>query len=239
MKHILMIYADEKAGDAIPRPEMEKWMAQMYAYQATLEKAGVFVQASGLARSHEATTVHLENGKLKVSADTSLAAKRVEELTAELRTVRHQQVFNKVAKAKGAREDGQGDLYRLSGYKPEADEASPAPVGKLLKETTSAPAVTPARARSTSSRRLTRRVVDSSWRPLSDTRSRSQAGSKHTRLRVQRVSSVIDSEPTAGRFRAASRLPQYLINAMLGCASAAPIMADIDSRIPSAKRRGF
>lgn len=66
MKHILMIYADEKAGDAIPRPEMEKWMEQMYAYQAALEKAGVFVEATGLARSYEATTVHLENGELKV-----------------------------------------------------------------------------------------------------------------------------------------------------------------------------
>jgi hypothetical protein len=66
MKHILMIYADEKAGDAIPRAEMEKWMEKMYAYQATLEKAGVFVETAGLARSYEATTVHLEDGELKV-----------------------------------------------------------------------------------------------------------------------------------------------------------------------------
>jgi hypothetical protein len=66
MKHILMIYANEQAGDAVPRAEMNKWMEKMYAYQAALEKAGVFVDNAGLARSYEATTVHLEDGKLKV-----------------------------------------------------------------------------------------------------------------------------------------------------------------------------
>jgi hypothetical protein len=38
----------------------------MYAYQAALEKAGAFVMTVGLARSYEATTVHLEDGELKV-----------------------------------------------------------------------------------------------------------------------------------------------------------------------------
>jgi hypothetical protein len=66
MKHLLMIYANEQAGDAIPRAEMQKWMEKMYAYQAALEKAGVFVDNAGLARSYEATTVHLEDGQLKV-----------------------------------------------------------------------------------------------------------------------------------------------------------------------------
>ena len=66
MRHLLMIYADEKAGDALPRAEMAKWMDKMYAYQAMLEKAGVFVENAGLTRSYEATTVHLENGELKV-----------------------------------------------------------------------------------------------------------------------------------------------------------------------------
>jgi hypothetical protein len=66
MKHMLMIYVDEQAGDAVPRAEMNKWMEKMYAYQATLEKAGVFVETAGLARSREATTVHLEDGRLKV-----------------------------------------------------------------------------------------------------------------------------------------------------------------------------
>lgn len=66
MNYMLMIYANEKAGDAIPRAEMDKWMDKMFAYQAALEKAGAFVQTVGLARSYEATTVNLVDGELKV-----------------------------------------------------------------------------------------------------------------------------------------------------------------------------
>ncbi|HVX81663.1 MAG TPA: YciI family protein [Devosiaceae bacterium] len=66
MRYLLMIYADEKAGDKLPAEEMDKWMERMYAYQAALEKAGVFIETAGLARSYEATTVHLENGEMKV-----------------------------------------------------------------------------------------------------------------------------------------------------------------------------
>jgi hypothetical protein len=66
MRYLLMIYVDEAAGDAVPKADMDKWMDKMFAYQATLEKAGVFVMAAGLARSHEATTLHLENGEIKV-----------------------------------------------------------------------------------------------------------------------------------------------------------------------------
>jgi len=66
MRFMLMIYADEKAGDAIPPAEMAGWMDKMFAYQAALEKAGAFVETVGLARSYEATTVHLENGEMKV-----------------------------------------------------------------------------------------------------------------------------------------------------------------------------
>lgn len=65
MKHMLMLYADEKAGDAVPPAKMDKWMQKMYAFQAALEKAGVYAGHGGLARSREATTVHLEDGELK------------------------------------------------------------------------------------------------------------------------------------------------------------------------------
>jgi hypothetical protein len=41
-----------------------------------------------------------------------------------------------------------------------------------------------------------------------------------TLVRVSSPSSVIDNEPEAGRLRASSRTPQYLIKAMLGCAMA-------------------
>ena len=66
MRYMLMLYADEKAGNAIPKADMDKWMDKMYAYQATLEKAGVHVENAGLAPTWEATTVNLADGELKV-----------------------------------------------------------------------------------------------------------------------------------------------------------------------------
>ena len=66
MRYMLMIYADEKAGDTIPPDQMRQWMEKMYAYQEALEKAGAFVDTVGLARSYEATTVNLDNGEMSV-----------------------------------------------------------------------------------------------------------------------------------------------------------------------------
>lgn len=80
----------------------------------------------------QVTNLTAENGKLKVASDSSLANKRIEELTSELRGVKHKQVFDKVAVGKGARPDGLSDLYKLSGYKPEADEADEAAIGLLI-----------------------------------------------------------------------------------------------------------
>ena len=67
MRYMLMLYADETAGDAIPPDQMRGWMDKMYAYQQTLEKAGAFVDTIGLARSYEATTVSAPNGEMKVT----------------------------------------------------------------------------------------------------------------------------------------------------------------------------
>jgi len=66
MKYLLMLYADEIAGDAVPPAEMAKWIDKMHAYQEALSEAGAFVSTAGLARSHEATTVHLDHGEMKV-----------------------------------------------------------------------------------------------------------------------------------------------------------------------------
>ena len=65
MRYMLMLYAEERAGDAIPKADMDKWMDKMFAFEAALEKAGIHIMNAGLARSYEATTVHLENNELK------------------------------------------------------------------------------------------------------------------------------------------------------------------------------
>lgn len=66
MNYLLMLFADEKAGAAIPHAEMAQWMDKMYAYQAVLEKAGAFVSTSGLAPTSQAKTVSHSDGVLRV-----------------------------------------------------------------------------------------------------------------------------------------------------------------------------
>ena len=62
MRYLLMLYADEKAGAAIPPDQMQKAMDSLFAYQAALEKAGAFVMTSPLARTHDARTLKMEGG---------------------------------------------------------------------------------------------------------------------------------------------------------------------------------
>jgi hypothetical protein len=64
MKYMLMLYADEKGGAAIPADEMEKAMQTLYAYQAALEKAGAFVATAPLARTPDAKTIRMEGGEV-------------------------------------------------------------------------------------------------------------------------------------------------------------------------------
>ena len=66
MRYLLMLYADEKAGAAIPKAEMDGYMQMMFAYQAALEKAGAFVMTSPLRPTTAAKTVYTEAGELKV-----------------------------------------------------------------------------------------------------------------------------------------------------------------------------
>ncbi len=63
MRYMLMLYADEKAGAAIPPEQMAKAMDSLFAYQAALEKAGAFVMTSPLARTHDAKTLRMSGGE--------------------------------------------------------------------------------------------------------------------------------------------------------------------------------
>ena len=66
MKFLLMLYADEKAGAAIPPEQMAGFMGQLAAYQETLQKAGAFISTAGLKPAAAARTIKLEQGELKV-----------------------------------------------------------------------------------------------------------------------------------------------------------------------------
>jgi hypothetical protein len=64
MKFMLMLYADEKAGAAIPEEQMAPAMEALGAYQKALEKAGAFVATSALAPTWESKTVRMEGGRV-------------------------------------------------------------------------------------------------------------------------------------------------------------------------------
>lgn len=65
MRFLLMLYAEEKAGAAIPPEQMAKAMEGMYAYQQALEKAGAFISTSALGMTKDARTLHMDGGEVK------------------------------------------------------------------------------------------------------------------------------------------------------------------------------
>jgi hypothetical protein len=79
-----------------------------------------------------ATELETKVTELGQRADDSAAAKRVEELTAELRGLKHRAVFDRVAGKLKARPEAIDDLWTLSGYKPEADQVDEATLEKLI-----------------------------------------------------------------------------------------------------------
>jgi hypothetical protein len=64
MRYLLMLYADENAGAAIPPELMAKAMDGMHAYQQALEKAGAFVSTSALGRTADARTLRMVGGEI-------------------------------------------------------------------------------------------------------------------------------------------------------------------------------
>ena len=65
MRFLLMLYAEEKAGAAIPPEQMAKAMEGMYAYQQALEKAGAFISTSALGMTKDARTLRMDGGEVK------------------------------------------------------------------------------------------------------------------------------------------------------------------------------
>lgn len=66
MRFLLMLYADENAGAAIPPDQMAKAMEGMYAYQQALEKAGAFISTSALGMTKDARTLRMDGGEVKM-----------------------------------------------------------------------------------------------------------------------------------------------------------------------------
>src|SRR5947207_5619125 len=105
--------------------------------------------------------------------------------------------------------------------KPLAEDARPAPVGTELRVSTAAGSVRPANSRTRSRNATTRcRCSPSAGEPSSTTLSACTPGSGRTVVVVGKTSKVIDRLSTYGIMSRSSRLPQYLISAMFGWATA-------------------
>ncbi len=66
MNYMLLLYADEAQGQALPPDEMAGFMAEMFAYKAALEKAGAFIATAPLAPTAQASTVRVRNGRTDI-----------------------------------------------------------------------------------------------------------------------------------------------------------------------------
>ncbi len=71
MQYMMLLFADEKAGDTFSTEDMNRAMAIMGAYNETLRKAGAFVMTAPLMRSYDAKTVRAEGGKMELSSFTN------------------------------------------------------------------------------------------------------------------------------------------------------------------------
>jgi hypothetical protein len=66
MQYMLLLYADETAGQSLPSEEMSAWMDKMGAYGEALRKANAFISTGGLGATRKARTIHTDDGQLKV-----------------------------------------------------------------------------------------------------------------------------------------------------------------------------
>lgn len=79
-----------------------------------------------------AKTSGAELAGLRERASESAQAKQIAALTAELRSVNHRRVFDRLAAEAGVASAAVGDLWTLSGYQAEADEADETAIKTLI-----------------------------------------------------------------------------------------------------------
>lgn len=65
-RYMLLLYANEAAGEAISADDMAMWMDKMGAYARALEKAKALVSTGGLGRTRTARTIHASKDGLQV-----------------------------------------------------------------------------------------------------------------------------------------------------------------------------
>lgn len=64
--YMLLLYANEAAGQSISPADMAMWMGKMGEYSDALKKANAFVATAGLGLSKAARTIHANKDELQV-----------------------------------------------------------------------------------------------------------------------------------------------------------------------------
>ncbi|HKW42017.1 MAG TPA: YciI family protein [Gemmatimonadales bacterium] len=67
MKYLCLIYEDEKAGRTLPKGEMDKVMAEYWAFTDDVKTRGYHVASNALQPTNSATTLRIRNGKLSTT----------------------------------------------------------------------------------------------------------------------------------------------------------------------------
>ena len=65
-QYMLLLYANEKGGEAISPEDMAMWMRKMGEYGDALKKANAFISTGGLGRVRDARTIHANKDELQV-----------------------------------------------------------------------------------------------------------------------------------------------------------------------------
>jgi hypothetical protein len=65
-QYMLLLYANEAAGEALPPDQMSMWMQKMGEYGDALRKADALVSNGGLGRTKSARTLHTSKDELQV-----------------------------------------------------------------------------------------------------------------------------------------------------------------------------
>lgn len=120
-----------QTGQSVPFSVYEKVLRESQARKAKLRELEAKLTEVSAERDEFADAVNQLgeerdslDGKLK-AAPSELQAK-VDQLTTELRTIKHKSVFDKIASEAKVRDDAKGDLWDTLKYTPEADEADEA-----------------------------------------------------------------------------------------------------------------
>ena len=65
-QYMLLLYANEAAGEAVSDKDMAMWMQKMGEYGDALRKANALISTGGLGRTRDARTIHANKDALQV-----------------------------------------------------------------------------------------------------------------------------------------------------------------------------